>query len=79
MIGRLLKRWADADALSRLAESRREVERLEGVVTIQRDQIKRLLDWQARETERLEAETAIFTARKIVALEGTRPRDEGIE
>ncbi len=69
MFHRWLKRWADADVLSRLAEARREIERLEGVVTIQADQIKRLVAWQARETERLEAETAILTARKVAALD----------
>lgn len=69
MLGRLIRHLADRDAQARLAEARRENERLEGHVSILKDQIKRLLDWQARETARLETETAILTARKVAALD----------
>ena len=69
MLERFFRRWADNYVESRLTEARLEIQRLEGVITIQQDQIKRLLDWQARETERLERDTAILTGQKVRALE----------
>ena len=76
MLGRLIRRLADKDAQARLAEANRENERLEGHVSILKDQVRRLLDWQARETARLEAETAILTARKIAALDMRSKHDD---
>lgn len=73
--GRLIRRWADQDMRRRLQESRQEVERLEAVVKIQEDQIKRLAQWQARETARLNAETAILVTRQELALEARRHGD----
>jgi predicted nuclease with TOPRIM domain len=74
IVGRWLLRWADADTRGRLEEARNEIKRLEAEVQILNDQIRRLMDWQQRETQRLERETAIFTAEKIMAIErGARP------
>ena len=74
IIGRWLIRWADADTRGRLEEARNENKRLESERDILKDQIRRLLDWQQRETLRIERESAIFTAEKVAAIErGIRP------
>jgi hypothetical protein len=70
------RRWligkADAVAQDRVRVLERENRRLQDEVDVQRDMIKRLTEWQGRETERLEKETAIFTADKVRALEFSR-------
>ena len=80
MFGRLIRRWAEYDTRQRLSEARAEIERLQAQVKIQEDQIKRLAQWQTRETARLEAETAILVSRRELALDMRRQEaDAGLD